>query len=120
MKITYSQVDADSREAIASDFNRYVGKLERLLSRYNSDAVHLHNSVEKAPRKVEFSFAMNLKLPTGTLHATGKGPDVRSSSKAAFAELEGQIKKHQQKVRKDYVWKRKRGRAVASPKTAVE
>lgn len=116
MKITYSHLGADSREAIAGDFNRQVGKLQRLLSHYNSDLVHLHISLEKVPRKTEFTFAMNLTIPTGALHASEKGPDVRASAKAAFAELEGQVKKHQQKVRKDYVWKRKRRRAGTSPK----
>jgi hypothetical protein len=30
----------------------------------------------------------------------------------AFAEIEAQVKKHQQKLRKDYVWKRKGGRGL--------
>jgi hypothetical protein len=38
------------------------------------------------------------------------GADVPTSAKAAFAEIEAQVKKHQEKLRKDYVWKRKRGR----------
>lgn len=54
----------------------------------------------------------NRLLPTGTLHATGAGPDPRASTKAAFAEIEQQVKKHQEKLRKDYMWKRKRGRAA--------
>jgi ribosome-associated translation inhibitor RaiA len=66
--------------------------------------------MEKVPRKTEFSFALNLTLPTGTFHATGVGADVPTSAKAAFAEIEAQVKKHQEKLRKDYVWKRKRGR----------
>jgi ribosome-associated translation inhibitor RaiA len=56
---------------------------------------------------------VNLTLPTGTLHASAAGADVRSSAKAAFAELESQVKKHQEKLRKDYVWKRKRARTVS-------
>jgi ribosome-associated translation inhibitor RaiA len=56
---------------------------------------------------------VNLTLPTGALHASAAGADVRSSVKAAFAELESQVKKHQEKLRKDYVWKRKRARAVS-------
>ena len=52
-----------------------------------------------------------------TLHcATGVGPDPRARTKTAFAEIEQQVKKHQEKLRKDYMWKRKRGRAA--PKLA--
>jgi ribosome-associated translation inhibitor RaiA len=112
MKITYSNIDAECRKAVEHEFVRHVEKLSRLLQRYSPDLVHLHSSLEKTPRKTEFGFSLNLALPTGELHATGLGGDVPASAKAAFAELEVQVKKHQQKLRKDYVWKRKRGRAA--------
>ncbi|MGH9690612.1 MAG: HPF/RaiA family ribosome-associated protein [Candidatus Acidiferrales bacterium] len=112
MKITYSNIDADCRKAVEKEFVRHVEKLNRLLKRYAADLVHLHSSLEKTPRKSEFGFSLNLTLPTGEFHATGLGGDVPTSAKAAFAELEVQVKKHQEKLRKDYVWKRKRGRAA--------
>src|ERR1700730_3897290 len=114
MKITYSHIDADFRQAIEHESQRHIEKLNRLLKRYSPDLVVLHGSLEKTPRKIEYTFSLNLSLPTGTLHASAGGADVRSSAKAAFAELEAQVKKHQQKLRKDYVWKRKRARTVAS------
>jgi ribosome-associated translation inhibitor RaiA len=110
MKITYSHVAPEYRKAIEDDFERHIDKLNRLLQHYEADSVLLHSSMEKVPRKTEFSFALNLTLPTGTFHATGVGADVPTSAKAAFAEIEAQVKKHQEKLRKDYVWKRKRGR----------
>ena len=112
MKITYSNVPAGYRKAIEEDFDRHIGKLNRLLKHYDPDSMELHSSIEKVPRKTEFSFSLNLTIPSGALHATGTGADVPSSAKAAFAEIEVQVKKHQQKLRKDYVWKRKRGRGV--------
>jgi ribosome-associated translation inhibitor RaiA len=111
MKITYRNIEPPFLNLIEKDFARHVDKLNRLLKRYSPDLVQLHSSLEKTPRKTEFGFSLNLTLPTGTLHATGLGPDVRASAKAAFAEIEVQVKKHQEKLRKDYVWKRKRGRA---------
>ena len=113
MKITYSHVPAEYRKAIEDDFDRHVDKLNRLLKHYEPDSVELHSSMEKVPRTGEFSFSLNLKMPTGTLHCTGVGADVPASAKVAFAEIEVQLKKHQEKVRKDYVWKRKRGRPAA-------
>lgn len=115
MKITHSRIEAGYRESIEKDFAHHVAKLNRLLQRYAPDQVQLHSSLEKTPRKAEFGFSLNLTLPTGTLHATGVGPDVRSSAKAAFAEIEVQVKKHRQKLRKDYVWKRKRSRGLLKP-----
>jgi ribosome-associated translation inhibitor RaiA len=113
MKITYSQVDSEYRAIIEHETERHAATLNRILKHYSPDLVSLHGSLEKTPRKAEFNFSLNLNLPTGTLHATGTGADVLGSAKAAFAELEAQVKKHQAKVRKDYVWKRKR--AIAAP-----
>jgi ribosome-associated translation inhibitor RaiA len=108
MKITYSQIEVEFRQEIEKEAQRHVDKLNRLLKRYAPDSVILHGSLEKTPRKTEYSFSANLTLPTGRLRATGIGSDVRISTKAAFAELELQVKRHQEKLRKDYVWKRKR------------
>lgn len=108
MKITYRHIEPSFQALIEHDFAHHVEKLNRLLKRYSPDLVQLHSCLEKTPRKTEFGFSLNLSLPTGTLHATGVGADVRASAKAAFAEIEVQVKKHQQKLRKDYSWKRKR------------
>lgn len=114
MKISYSHVHAEIRRAIDGEAKHHIEKLGRLLKRYDPDLVQLHGSLGKQPRTSEFNFnfSLNLTLPTGTLHATGQGADVRASAKAAFADIEAQVKKHQEKLRKDYVWKRKRGRGL--------
>src|SRR6195256_4815617 len=67
-----------------------------------------HGGFSKNPHNQEHSFSINLSLPTGTLHATGVGGNIRAACKKAFAELEVQVKKHQSRLRKDYEWKRKR------------
>ena len=112
MKITYSHIEAVVRESVEQEFERHIDKLNRLLERYSPDLVQLHASMEKVPRKPQYSFSLNLTLPTGTLHATGVGSDARGGAKAAFAEIEVQVKKHQEKLRKDYLWKRKGSRAA--------
>ncbi len=111
MKISVSYKHVELREPVQAETTRYLAKLGKLLKSYAPDLVQLHGGLEKHPRKVEYTFSLNLSLPTGTLHATGVGPNVRMSVKKAFAELEGQVKKHQSKLRKDYQWKRKRPRA---------
>ncbi len=110
MKLSVSYKHVKFREPVEAETTRYVAKLGKLLKRYAPDLVQLHGSFAKQPRKVEFTFSLNLSLPTGTLHATGVGPNARLSVKKAFAELEGMVKKHQSKLRKDYQWKRKRAR----------
>lgn len=113
MKVAIRNGNEEWREPIEKETEQHVAKLKKLLTRYAPDLVQLHGSIEKHPRKESYSFTLNLSLPTGTLHATGEGTDVRKSVKAAFSEIETQIKKHMALVRKDYEWKRKRPRAKA-------
>ncbi len=118
MKISFSNLQDGFRQVFEHVAQRHIAKLEKLLKRYSPDLVQLHGAFEKHPRKTEYSFSLNLTLPTGTLHATGQGRDVRISAKMAFTELEVQVKKHQSKLRKDYEWKRKRPRSAPTPEEA--
>ena len=111
MKIAISCKLKEWREPIDKETQRHLAKLEKLLKRYQPELVKLHASIEKHPRKEDYIFSLNLSLPTGTLHANGQGTDVSRSVKAAFAEIETQIKKHMALLRKDYEWKPRRPRA---------
>jgi len=109
MKISYSHLPSDLRKEVEEESKHHVEKLNRLLKRYTPDLVQLHGSLERTPRTSDYEYSVNLMLPSGTLHATGTAAELRFAVKAAFAEIEVQVKKHQQKLRKDYMWKRKRG-----------
>ena len=113
MKLSIRNAHEEWRVLLGQETQRHVVKMEKLLKRYAPDLVQLHGDIEKLPRKESYLFSLNLSLPTGTLHATGEGVDVRRSVKKAFAEIEAQIKKHMALLRKDYEWKRKRPRARA-------
>lgn len=110
LSISYKRVVA-SHDTVEAETSRSMKKLERLLKCYEPDLVQLHGVFSKNPHNADHSFSLNLSLPTGTLHATGVGENVRASCKQAFSELEVQVKKHQSRLRKDYEWKRKRPRA---------
>ncbi len=113
MKFSISYKHHGWQEPVEVEAAHHLGKISKLLKTYAPDLVQLHGGFEKHPRKSEFMLSLNLSLPTGTLHATGVGSDVRTCVKRAFAEIEGQIKKHKSKLRKDYQWKRKRPHASA-------
>jgi ribosome-associated translation inhibitor RaiA len=108
MKLSINYKHVESHITVETEIDRHVGKLEKLLRSYSPDLVQLHGVFSSTPRTDEHSCALNLSLPTGTLHATGTGATVRTSCKKAFSELEAQVKKHQAKLRKDYEWRRKR------------
>ena len=111
MKLSISYKHVDAHEAVEKQNKPHIEKLARLLKCYEPDLVQLHGVFSKNPHKQEHSFSLNLSLPTGTLHATGVGDNVRASCKKAFSELQVQVKKHQSRLRKDYEWKRKRPQA---------
>ena len=112
MKLAFSQVSSEFRDAVAIYTDTHLRKFDRLLKHYLSESCQWHASLEVLPRTSEFSFSLDLKIPSGVFHATGVGADIRASVNAAFKEIESQYKKHQQKVRKDYIWKRKRVRML--------
>jgi len=114
MKINLSYKDAHSHEAVEKEVVRACGKLEKLVQSYEGDLVQLHGAFEKHPRRIEYSFSLSIKMPTGTLHALGKAADARSCVHQAFVDLVRQVKKHQEKLRHDHEWKRKRPRKFAA------
>jgi len=111
MKLSINYKHVESHKPVETEVERHVVKLEKLLKSYSPDLIQLHGGFTKNARTDEISCALNLSLPTGTLHATGTGASVRTGCKKAFSDLEAQVKKHQAKLRKDYEWKRKRPRA---------
>lgn len=111
MKLSISYKHVDSHKVVEAQSEKHLNKLAKLLKSYDPDLVQLHGVLSKNPHKQGHSFSLNLSLPTGSMHATGIGADARASCKEAFTDLEAQVKKHQERLRKDYEWKRKRPRA---------
>jgi ribosome-associated translation inhibitor RaiA len=113
MKLSIVFKEVEKHAPAETEVRRYAGKLSKLLKNYDPDLVQLHCVFCVVPRTEEFGLALNLALPTGTLHATAKSKHLRVTCKSAFAELETQMKKHLARLRKDYEWKRKRPREEA-------
>ena len=113
MKLSISYKEVERHNPIEKECERALAKLKTLLKSYEPDLVQLHAVFSKVPRTQEHALALNLTLPTGTLHATASNQHVRACCKKAFGELEAQVKKHQARLRKDYEWKRKRPRQRA-------
>jgi ribosome-associated translation inhibitor RaiA len=110
MKIDISYRHVEFPSPVEAAISRHLRKISALLKRYSPDLVQLHGAFDKLPHKSEFTFSLNLSLPTGTLHANGDAPNAPASARQAFLELEAQIKKHQARLRKDREWKRKPSR----------
>jgi ribosome-associated translation inhibitor RaiA len=110
MLFTMTYKNVDLHEPMESGALPRLAKLEKLLRSYSQDAVKLHGVLAKSVKKEDYLLSLTLTIPTGRLHCSGAGAHIRNSLKIAFTELEGQIKKHQEHLRHDYEWKRKRPR----------
>jgi ribosomal subunit interface protein len=117
MKISISHKHVETNGAVEADTAHHVEKLERLLKTYEPDLVQLHGVFSRSDHTQDHTFSLNLSLPTGTLHATATADTARTACKAAFVELESQVKKHQSRLRHDHEWKRK-NRAASTVRTA--
>lgn len=111
MHITAQFRSDEFRPLVEQDLHRYANKLARWLKHYNEDLVSLHLVYEKHPRKTEYTVSLNLKLPSTDIPVRTSHADARFAVRQAFDELEEQIKRHQSRLRRDYLWKRKRSRA---------
>ena len=105
----------DFRAQMEKDIARYSAKLDRWLSRYDSDLLALHVSYNKHARKRVYVVNLNLNFPRATLHASAGNAEARFALRRAFDELEMQVSKQQSLLRRDYEWKRKR---LKSPMSA--
>ena len=108
MKLSISYRHVEFLEPVQKAVNGHLKKIERLLVAYAPDLIQVRGHFDRHATRTEFTCAVNLSLPTGTLHASAVAADAENSARAAFSELEAQIKKHQSLLRKDFEWKRKR------------
>jgi len=113
MKLSIVFKNVERHNPAEKQLQQCADKLSKLLKSYDPDLVQLHCVFSILPRTKEFSLALNLVLPTATLHATEKSEHLPAACKSAFTELGTQVKKHLARLRKHYEWNRRRPRAEA-------
>ncbi|HWZ97289.1 MAG TPA: HPF/RaiA family ribosome-associated protein [Candidatus Dormibacteraeota bacterium] len=113
MKLSIVFKEVERHAPAEAAVQRCADKLSKLLKTYDPDLVQLHCVFSVSKRTGEFGLALNLTLPTGTMHATAESKHLPAACKSSFAELETQVKKHLARLRKEYEWKRKRPREEA-------
>lgn len=88
-------------------------KIEGLLVRYSPDLVHFHGLIEFTAAHQGPACSLNLRLPTGQLHARQEGKTALAALKACFRNLIEQIKKHKESLRGEGTWRRQRTKAAS-------
>jgi DNA-directed RNA polymerase specialized sigma24 family protein/ribosome-associated translation inhibitor RaiA len=110
--------DESMKARLESYWSKKLPRLEKLLVPYRPDlqdvrlTVHRH---EQGPQRAWYEGRAVVHLPTGTLVAEANEKDPRAVVDRLADTLAREIKRHKERIRKDYVFKRKeRARADLS------
>jgi ribosome-associated translation inhibitor RaiA len=87
-------VDCTLSGMAARTFERRLGRIERLLPRFDPDLLRLRLVVERHPRRAEYRCSLRLTFKDATLAATRQRADqVRGVLGEAFDHVERQLKR---------------------------
>ena len=92
---------------VEREIQQYVHKLDRYLTAFRPDLVHLHGTIDQKIRE-GFTISLNLRLPTGQLAAQESGQVLLGALKICFTELISQLKRHKELIRNEHRWRRGR------------
>jgi RNA polymerase sigma factor (sigma-70 family) len=98
---------------IERDIHQHVRKLERFLTAFRPDLVHLHVGIDHHPRE-GYTISLNLRLPTGQLATQENGRALNAGIRVGFAELISQLKRHKELIRSEHRWRRGRRSAAGA------
>lgn len=99
MNIHFSYKNTVKSPQVDKIIDRHVQKLNKWLSTFNPDLVHLHAGLEFQNPRQGFVTSLNLRLPVGQLYAAEAGRTAQDAMRAAFDELERQIQKQMNVLR---------------------
>lgn len=101
----------DVKQGIEAYWEQKGPRFERLLQHFPDDQRHMRLSVRRYARRYEAH--VTLRLPTGTLVAQADGRDYLEALDIVTDRLAGELRRHRQVIRHDYVHRRRRPRPVA-------
>jgi ribosome-associated translation inhibitor RaiA len=81
-----------------------IYKLETHLEHFPSDAVYLHVSLERHPKKAWFSVGLTLRLPSNLLRAEKTGPDPVPAFDQAIKALLREVAVFKSALRRESQW----------------
>lgn len=106
MNLHFSFKSAKSPE-LENELQQNVQKLEKRLQVYRPDLIHLHGTIDSAPRDT-FEVRLNLRLPSGQLSAQDSGPTAQAAMKATFSDIQSQLQRHKELLRSGHKWTREK------------
>jgi ribosomal subunit interface protein len=106
MQVHFSYHNVPKTKQLDQVIQKNMKKLEKLLSHYSPDLVHLHGTLESNGARKNITVSLNLALPTGQLHSRESEGNLAKDIQACFNQLIDQLKKHKEALRREDTWRR--------------
>jgi RNA polymerase sigma factor (sigma-70 family) len=116
IKFKYFEPKARVRKLIEN----LIKRLEKLVKDFSDETVFLRVLIEENAVRTLYHISVTLDLPGRVLAAKEERHDVDETIRAAFAEIERQIKRYKAGMRGEQFWKRVTRRAQVRRKKKVE
>ncbi|HWP86117.1 MAG TPA: HPF/RaiA family ribosome-associated protein [Terriglobia bacterium] len=114
MQVHFSYHNVPRTEQIDRVIQKNLRKLERLLSHFAPDLVHLHGTLESNGTHKNTVVSLNLALPTGQLHSREQDASLLKDLQSCFDQIVAQLKKHKEALRREESWRRERPKRAAA------
>src|SRR5262245_11211500 len=101
--IGFKGFEAD--ESIRKVIHRLISKLEMNANTFSPELAHLRLMVDRNSVRKLYTISVTLDLPGKTLPAREDQRDLQAGIRAAFAEIERQLKKYKASLRREH-WMR--------------
>ncbi len=92
---------------LENEIQQHVQKLEKRLQVFRPELIHLHGTLDHAPREA-FGVSLNLRLPSGQLSVQNSGSSASAALKVAFTDLISQLRRHKELLRSQHKWQRQK------------
>jgi len=103
------------RDQLRKKLQQKILKMEKHLEHFPPDAVHLQVNLDRHPKRVWFTAALNLRLPSNVLHAAKSGEDPIPAFDQAVKAILREVSVLKSALRREDQWDRTiRGGRIAS------
>ena len=117
MQVHFSYHNVPRTTQMDQVIQKNLQKLDKLLSHFSPDLVHLHGTLESNAAHKNTVVSLNLSLPTGQLHSREQAGNVMKDLQGSFNQLIDQLKKHKEALRREEAWRRERSKRTSSLST---
>src|SRR3989304_3846873 len=106
MQVHFSYQNVPRTTLMDQVIQKNLQKLEKFLSHFAPDLVHLHGTLESNAAHKNTVVSLNLSLPTGQLHSRQQAGNLMKDLQSCFSQLVDQLKKHKEALRREDSWRR--------------